>query len=75
MRRGDENVSMLRLTPRDQVASIRSLAKTMVQAQELMLGNNDGLDQSATIAHSAPGKRLAERQGDIPSYGVGKKHW
>ena len=77
MLRGDESVLAPHPTPKDQVLSIRSLAKTMVQAQEvLMLGIRTAGpdDQSATITHYASGKQLAERQGDIPSHGVGRKH-
>jgi len=60
----------------DQVSSNRIGLKTVVQAHStiyIRIGNTSPGDQTAATAPATLGKRLAERQGDTSSHGVGRK--
>ena len=78
MRWGNESVSPLLRLLKDQASRGQSLVKTMDQAYDatfrLTTGKRGLGDQSATTAHLTLRKRLAERQGDTTSHGIGREH-
>jgi len=78
MRWGNECVLALLRILKDQALSDRRLTKTMGQAHDATFLSRTGTmgpgDQSATTARFTLRKQLAERQGDSPSHGIGRKH-
>ena len=74
----DETISVPGVVPKDQVSSSRIGLKTVVQAQStifIRIGKTSPGDQTAATAPATLRRRLAERQGDLSSHGVGRKYW